>query len=277
MKHKDVELKTETRISAEPSKLKNIILEKTKNGNTLSGVHMNIRNQGKNIDQFRTLLDIINLEYDFIGLTECWSDAAEAEKNDINIKGYHNVHSTGKYNQNGGVHLYINQKLKWKIVGNDDIQGVDSVEVEIENKEKAQSYVIILVYRSPARPVGELIGSINDKLKKNYYKARNTIVMGDLNVDLTKATSEMEDLLSTFKQRGYNQHISEPTRQTANSNTLIDHCYSNIINKKIIADVVTTGVTDHLAIHITVKAKLTKEEHEKIYQRENTNKEKAKL
>jgi hypothetical protein len=72
--------------------------------------------------------------------------------------------------------------------------------------------------------------------------------MGDISIDLAKDstdanTVELKFLLDLFQ---YNQKINEPTRVTKDSQTLIDHFYTNFITS---AGVSKITISDHYLIY----------------------------
>lgn len=121
-------------------------------------------------------MDIINIKYDFIGLTECWKDEQELieQKCNVDIKDYENIHSRHKYNQNGGLHLYVHKDNEWQIIQEDKIKGAESLEVEIKNKATTRKYFVILIYRSTSRAVKDFIEGIGDLLKRMKNKDKGT-------------------------------------------------------------------------------------------------------
>lgn len=220
-------------ISTIPNKIKEKI---EKNGkrtseNYFKGVQMNIRNIRKNIELFRIMVEQTKIEYDFIGLTECWADEEEIEEMNIDINGYENVHSKMKFNQNGGVHMYINRKLKWKQRSENEIDEADSVEAEIHGQTKKDTKVIIVIYRNPGRNIEKFIESMVNKLKGKYYKERNTIIIGDFNIDLEKKNRMTDLLLDKMSEVGFQQVIKENTRITEKMSSRIDLCFTNQIQK----------------------------------------------
>ena len=82
-------------------------------------------------------------------------------------------------------------------------------------------------------------------------------LLGDLNVDLTpgitSATAiKLQHILDIY---GLDQLITEPTRVTMNSCTLIDHCITNSPDKIAKSGVVHLTIGDHALIYMTHKAK----------------------
>ena len=111
------------------------------------------------------------------------------------------------------------------------------------------------MYRSPSnnsQKFRDLYEQILQKLNK--YKSKHTIISGDFNIDLIKHETDIfsQNLLDLTTKHGFAQAISRPTRITDTSATLIDHVYTNTINKVLTSSVITLDLTDHLATTITI-------------------------
>ena len=72
-------------------------------------------------------------------------------------------------------------------------------------------------------------------------------ILVDLNCNiltntLNQPTKKLKEILETYQ---LSQHITEPTRVTANSCTLIDHYITSTPEKIIHSGVIHTGISDH--------------------------------
>ena len=90
--------------------------------------------------------------------------------------------------------------------------------------------------------------------KIDRYKSKQTIISGDFNIDLIKHETDTfsQNLLNLTTKHGFAQIISQPTRITDSSATLIRHVYTNMISKVVITSVITPDLTYHLASTISV-------------------------
>lgn len=250
-------------ITAIPDKIKRNIeeYEKKEAGIYFKGIQMNIRNIKKNIELMRIMVQQININYDYIGLTECWADQKEVNEIDIDIDGYENAHSKNKFNQNGGVHVYINKKHKWKQIEQTEIEEADSVEIEIQGLSKKETKIIIVIYRNPNRNVEKFINEITEKIRKKHYKERNTTIIGDFNIDLNTKNKMADYILDKMSEAGYQQVIKGDTRITETTSSKIDLCFTNQTQKGKITGTIITDITDHYAIYVhTNEGKETKEQ-----------------
>ena len=111
------------------------------------------------------------------------------------------------------------------------------------------------VYRYPSRNP-EAFLEIPTKMFNNLgrHSSKHITLHGDFNLDLVKHISNQtcQNLIDLASNYGFVQIVSRPTRITDHSATLIDHCYSNNLEDTISCNVLTTDVSDHLAIVTTI-------------------------
>lgn len=193
---------TEIEINGTPETIKKEIAKIAKIKNLFKGLHMNIRNQVKNIEQLRILIDTIDMEFAFIGLSECWKTEEELKLQDIEIEGYESAHTKDKFNKNGGVHIYVNKKYHWKQIKEEDIQGAENIEIEMIDKSSKEKFIVMIWYRNPNREINVFYKSINMKLKNKYYRNKSVVIMGDINVDLLSDRKEKKEIENLMNGRG---------------------------------------------------------------------------
>lgn len=59
---------------------------------------------------------------------------------------------------------------------------------------------------------------------------------------------------------GFKQYIQDWTRSTATTNSIIDHCYTNISEERLTTKVLNTGITDHFTTYIAAERDETVEQ-----------------
>ena len=104
------------------------------------------------------------------------------------------------------------------------------------------------------------------------------ICLGDLNIDmLRKVNNEAKYFRSLLKSSNAVQHITEPTRETATTSTIIDHIISEksaqmercgVIDASSITDHRDMTITDHKLIFCILKCKTMKEKAKLITYRD---------
>ena len=97
------------------------------------------------------------------------------------------------------------------------------------------------------------------KLEENIRKAseisNRIIVTGDLNVDMSDANPQSEQLKNIYKCYGLTQYITKPTRIDKKSGTpsIIDHVWSNADLNYIRQSGTFHGISDHFGIYMRLR------------------------
>ena len=89
-------------------------------------------------------------------------------------------------------------------------------------------------------------------------------ILGDFNVDLLSDTPDARNLTSPLNNYGLTQVITEATRVTQNSSTLIDHIY--VSDETLLSQpaVLSTNLSDHFSTKITFNGKIKSKTHRSI-------------
>ena len=112
--------------------------------------HLNIASLSKNKDELETILSMIDLKFDVVGITETLIKVGKPSI-DVNINGY-KYYSTPT--DKGGALIYINDQYNTKLLPNSDKimykpKQLESVFIEIVNKNK-KNILIGCIYRHPS-------------------------------------------------------------------------------------------------------------------------------
>ena len=127
--------------------------------------------------------------------------------------------------------------------------------IEVEPKG-ARPFLVVAWYRPPAEPVETFT-----KLEKNldFFDRENKEIpiLGDTNCDLLKVSSpEMDSNLAgnslhmsnIYDLFGFRQMINEPTRETLDTSTLIDHVATNTPANIVDSGVLKISLSDHYLV-----------------------------
>ena len=239
------------------------------NNNELSVYSNNIRSLIKNMARLREESTDLSNKYDILCFNEtgCNIDCLPNGLDDIIIEGFHEpliMNPVRKSNKGGGLAVYINKR----VCASEEFEQLDkpidqdpTFEAEFQcvriRNTKCTGKTIILVntYRSPSRKPTKFVEILDNTLcRLQRYHNKQILLVGDYNIDLMKFETDAigQSLIETTESKGFVQVISKPTRITDYSMTLIDHVYSNMINKIVSTSVITTDMSDHLATHIVV-------------------------
>ena len=242
----------------------------TPNTNELNVFSLNIRSLNKNISCISD--NIINFQkYDIMAFNEtnCVVNKLANGIDDLLLEGFHPpiiqdpARATGK---GGGLVIYVNER----VCDFDDIETIglghegqehpspdgEFLVIKIKECKKVKKSIINgNVYRSPSRQpqkFNDLLESILQNLDR--HKNKHVLLLGDFNIDLIKYDSDInsQKLIDLTSDYSFVQFISRPTRVTDHSATLIDHVYSNNINKIKSSAVLTHDLSDHLATLCTI-------------------------
>ena len=91
-------------------------------------------------------------------------------------------------------------------------------------------------------------------------------IMGDMNIDLLKYHShqQTERHLDMIYSLDLLPVITKPTRMTNHTATLIDHIYTNSVNR-LTSGIITVDISDHLPVFCMVDTPLQKQNRQNTY------------
>ena len=190
---------------------------------------LNINKLITHIDELRILL--AHNEIDILSINETKLNETIAD-NEVNILGYDIIRRDRITNGGRGVCFYVKNSINFTIRNDLNIDTLENLCLEIQ-KPRSKPFVVATWYRPPDSPIGifslfeTLIGKL-DSENIEYY------LMEDLNCDMiaTRYNNNTCKLMSITDIYGLQQLITEPTRITPTSATLIDVIYTK---KKIIS------------------------------------------
>ena len=245
--------------------------------NILSLLHSNIRSFNKNIDSFADLLSLLKFKFDIIGLSETWNTNLN-NLCDYSINGYHPFESLHGSSQNSGVGLFIKDTL--------DFSRRKDLSISISGKNcefeclfldvnlGSEHILVGVVYRHPSGCVKEFNQIFDTKiLKKLRNERKKTIIMGDFNINLMNSNSHRntELFLDNMLMNSMLPYITQPTRFTGKTHTLIDNIYYNSISNECLSGNLIPHVTDHLPNFLMIPTIRSKPTRSKRLKRDFSN------
>ena len=131
-----------------------------------------------------------------------------------------------------------------------NLTDLENLCLEIQ-KPCSKPFLVVTWYRPPCSSAElfsyyeTLVGKL-DSFDLEYY------LMGDLNCDVTSAhfDSNTSLLCEISDVYGLQQLITEPTRITESSSSLIDVIISNCVNRVVCSGVFHIGISDHSLIYV---------------------------
>ena len=125
--------------------------------------------------------------------------------------------------------------------------------VEI-SKPRSTPFLVGTWYRPPSSPPN-LFSEFEKVIAKIDAENKELYLLGDINCNLLPEanTYDSSHLTNIFDIFGLSQLITEPTRVTPVSKTLIDLCITNSLEKVTNSGVIHLGISDHSLVFLTRK------------------------
>ena len=179
----------------------------TQSPNSKTILSYNIRSFNRNSDTFLASFDQISLPSVLI-LTETWFKPGTAQ----NIPGYTAYHTFRVDGRSGGVSVFVNDSIssyciEELCISNSNIE-ICSVEVGIGGA----SWCLLGIYRPHSGTTENFMNQLNQIFHHNKLRNKKCIVIGDINIDLLKTNSAVDEFLAGMRSCHYVPIISKPTR-----------------------------------------------------------------
>lgn len=235
---------------------------------SLKVLNINIRSIGKNFDELILFLHDIDIEFDVLILTECWLSSNPVPQF---LEGYNYYATTHHRNRAEGVVAFVKPCHQPRVTEL-DVVDANCLHIELQNSTN-----ILAIYRSPSQlSVTSFIVSLDKELRKSY-KYRNSIILGDLNINtIGNRHPSCDDYLCMLAQNGYVNGISVPTRATVQALSCLDHIH---VRSKCEFEtaVVKSTFTDHYSTVLGIIGHGHRNLSQNTYVRTDVNKIKSKL
>ena len=207
------------------------------------------------IDEIKILLREQNIH--ILALNEIKIDADFSSKL-LKVKGY----QCDRYDRNrngGGVAFYIRDSLEVDIREDIPFCSLELRCIKVK-PVRAKPFFVVSWYRPPSDPT-ETFDNFEEVLKCLESEGKEIILLGDTNCDVTSVDSPQTDsnqnlpnstkcLLDLYNSFGLKQLISEPTRETIDASSIINHiAVSNHFNV-VESGVLKTCISDHYLVYV---------------------------
>ena len=155
--------------------------------------------------------------------------------------------------EKGGTLLYISQYLKYKNRPDLNIsqaKELNSSVIEVENKNIKNS-IVRCIYKHSNMSITEFISDFLESLlvKMSLEKKEVAFLRDLLTCDSNNNTHDFLELMFSFS---FLPTIIKPTWITLRSQPLIDNISINELHSNIVADNVTTDISDHLTQFVAI-------------------------
>ena len=234
-------------------------------------LHLNISSLPFHIDELKPLINSLKYKPEVIGISESRLKTTQESITDIGLEGY-SIEHTPTEASNGGALLYINSNNTYK--KREDLQvykprQLESVFVEIIHPLEKNTLVGCL-YRHPCMTINEFNNNyLNTLLERLSYENKNIILMGDFNINLLNydCSPDISFFLDNMCSNALFPFITQPTRVTSRSKTIIDNIFINFDSQDIVSGNLTVSISDHMAQFIQIPNRKTPSFPKRIYKR----------
>ena len=218
-------------------------------------VSMNIRSiaNQNNFTKFEGFLENLSVKPLIIALDETWiSKKCSGPYN--SVPGYQFVHNSRKNSVGGGVAFYVDEKIHFNKIDALSMMKeklFESIFIEIDiNGEKI---ICGSVYRSPNHNHDEFLINLKNVLTEGTKLNKNVIIAGDFNYDLLDTDNDyINSFKDSFFEFGFHPLINIPTRITKTTAKLLDHVWTNILDRPFKNAVICNPISDHLPTYVNL-------------------------
>ena len=190
-----------------------------------------------------------------LGLSETRLDARFLDK-DLSIPSYSFIRRDSQGQGETGLGVYIHDSISTFTSRRKDLEpgNVECMWLQVKHS-KAAPLLVGYLYRNPASTFlwYDNFVQMMDKVCENNP---NVILLGDFNIDMFKQQPAWNSTVTLF---GLQQLITNATRITQTSSTLLDHIYTNNTDKVHNITISNKSISDHCPIICTWSCKLPKQ------------------
>ena len=227
--------------------LTSLIVEKVSNCNFL---HLNINSINGKLFEIHSLLDLNLFDIIFLQETKLGpedSDHFLQHKEYSFLRRDRDVHG-------GGIIIYIKKSLTVVFSYIDPSSKFEFILFSILINNKKINF--IYGYNPQYKLSKNFLDRLNTLIIENNFNKSNTFILGDFNQDLF--TAHGKKLLSLMKTLNFLSVVSEPTRVTESSATLIDNIFTNSISLIDRVSTVDCPFSDHKFVFCSLNLKSPK-------------------
>ena len=215
--------------------------------------------------------------FDVLTLSETWLNHS-IEDSEIALPGFTCVRKdrTETNKGYGGVAIYVREGLPFQV--RNDLHSIEHECLWIEiTRAKCRSTLISCVYRAPNIDFSGFISNFNSCMENIKLDKCDLVLLGDFNANmlLHSRNIEKKELLKFMRVFDLTQLITDATRVTETTRTLVDVILVNNDHRITDSGVVSVSLSDHYLIYCVLKSGITKAQPKTIeyrsYKNLNTN------
>ena len=176
---------------------------------------------------------------------------------DFYISGYELIRRDMLSDAGGGICFYIKSTLNFSVRTYLNINELENLCIEIR-KPNSKPFIVINWYWPPNSPIG-LFSHLENLIARLDLTNLEFFLLGDVNADIASTNND-----NNVRQRAniadiysLRQLISEPTRITDKSATLIDLIFTNCPERVVCSGVVHISISDHSLVYVFRKLSIS--------------------
>ncbi|MEW8546816.1 MAG: reverse transcriptase family protein [Candidatus Thiodiazotropha sp.] len=212
--------------------------------------HINVQGITNKTDQIRMLLESDKNAIHVLGLSETKLNAIHPSSA-FEVNGYQKPFRRDREtNSGGGLLVYVKDGISCSRRTDLEHDQLECIWLEIK-PNKSKSFLLGNIYRPPNSSV-HWNSVFEDCIENILREEKELYIIGDINRDLLNVhiKNAWTEYMEPF---GLTQLVSEATRVTSDSQTLIDHVYANCPENVSSTHVSKIGLSDHYPIFFTRK------------------------
>ena len=229
-----------------------------KTSHKLSIIHFNSRSLYANFHNIKYYLGQFSQPFNIIAITETWINNERGM--DFELEGYEMICKNRENKNGGGVALFVDKNLTYKVVKNmstviNDVFECVTIEILMEKKK---NIIVSCMYRTPGSNIDSFINWVAEKCTKTNHKTM--FICGDYNIDLLNPNKHRmtDEFINTLYSLSLYPKITRPSRITSHCATLIDNIFTNVLDNNIISGLLINDITDHLPVFIVYNCNYNK-------------------
>ena len=146
----------------------------------------------------------------------CFSESRQndhTDDKDVSIASFHIIRKDPLDRKETGLIVYISEHVSFKRLSRYEEYGIECLWLEV--KMKKSPILVGFLYRNPSEPAN-WVDQFVCMVDSVWLESKEIILMGDFNIDLSKANKSWTETFSLFN---LSQIIDSPTRVTPSSRT----------------------------------------------------------
>jgi exonuclease III len=218
--------------------------------------HLNINSLLLKKDQISVLLSSCNI--DILCLNETKLD--ESISDDELLMTNFNIIRRDRTRHGGGIVIYINNTIKYNVVNDLNCENIEVLWLEVI-LPKLEPFLLCSVYKPPSSNV-----TYRNCMLENFQNAAdinpNVLILGDFNENiLSMSTTFVNDICCLIDAK---QLVSEATRVTPDTNSLIDLIFTTFYDKHSCTTVSKICLSDHYMVSTNIECNFSNAPHNMI-------------